>query len=246
MWRLGAAALRVCRLVLVEHATVLLVVAVYIAATYAFLGRRTHVFWFGRSELWPFAVSVGAVVALALLRVLWADRRAFHGHAAARRAWRRRSFSLRVWRWARRFYLRPERILGALLFLLLLVPFMSAFTSWKRAIPSFRPFAYDEPFTAAARAMNGGRLEWEWLQPLLGRPLVTLAIDRIYVGWYAVVSVFTICLRNFPSVVNDCTRRFSRSATYTVPSFATRRACTMLKFCGPGPAGNSFGVTTSQ
>ena len=192
MWRLGAAAVRVCRLVLVEHAAVLLVVAVYIAATYAFLGRRTHVFWFGRSELWPFAVSVGAVVALALLRVLWADRRAFHGHAAARRAWRRRSFSLRVWRWARRFYLRPERILGALLFLLLLVPFMLAFTSWKRAIPSFRRFAYDEPFTAAARAMNGGRLEWEWLQPLLGRPLVTLAIDRIYVGWYAVVSVFTI------------------------------------------------------
>jgi hypothetical protein len=183
---------RVSGLVLAEHALVLLIVAAYIGATYAVLGRRTHVFWFGRSELWPFAISVLAVAALAVLRVVWADRRAFHGRAAARRAWRRRPATIRMWRWARRFYFRPERVLGALLFLLMLVPFMSAFTSWKRAIPTFRPFTFDGPFTAAARAMNGGLLEWQWLQPALGHPLVTLAIDRIYVGWYAVVTIFTV------------------------------------------------------
>lgn len=176
-----------------EHATLLLVVGVYIAGTYALLGPRTNLFWFSTTELWPFAISLAAVIGLAVARVLWSDHRPFrHGRDAARRAWRHRPTWLRMWRWARRHYLRPERIAGALLFVLLLAPFMSAFTSWKRAIPQFRPFSWDGPLTRAALAMNGGRLEWQVLQPALGHPLVTLAIDRVYVGWYAVVTVFTL------------------------------------------------------
>ncbi len=183
---------RVCWVVCREHVVLLLVVAAYIGATYAYLGQRTRIFWFGVNELWPFLASLGAVAALPVLRVLWADHRPFHGRAAAWRAWRHRPAWKRMWRWARFHYVRPERILGALLFLMLLAPFMSAFTSWKRAIPTFHPYAYDEPLTRLARAMNGGRLEWEWLQPLLGHPLVTAAIDRVYIAWYGIVTVFTL------------------------------------------------------
>ena len=39
-----------------------------------------------------------------------------------------------------------------------------------------------------------------------------------------VVAVNASCFRNLPSCANICTRRYSRSATYTVPSCATRIA----------------------
>src|SRR5262245_40261026 len=56
---------------------------------------------------------------------------------------------------------------------------------------------------------------------------------------------FDSCFTNLPSFVNVCTRRFSRSATYTIPSLATRMACTMLKFCGPA-ASAKLGLGTSS
>ena len=59
-------------------------------------------------------------------------------------------------------------------------------------------------------------------------------------------SVWTSCFTNLPSLVNICTRRFSRSATYTMPSLATRIACTMLKSGGPSPSGKLFGPTIAQ
>jgi len=48
------------------------------------------------------------------------------------------------------------------------------------------------------------------------------------------VSGLISCLMNLPSLVNIWTRRFSRSATYTMPSLATRSECTTLSCCGPG------------
>ena len=42
------------------------------------------------------------------------------------------------------------------------------------------------------------------------------------------------CPTNAPSSVNACTRRFSRSAAYTMPSFDTRMACRTLNLAGPG------------
>src|SRR5262249_9720722 len=49
---------------------------------------------------------------------------------------------------------------------------------------------------------------------------------------------------NLPSLVNIWTRRFSRSARYTIPS--TRSACATLKCVGPSGSGKVFGETIAQ
>jgi hypothetical protein len=107
--------------------------------------------------------------------------------AARLHAWRHLT-----WRYARFHFFRPVRIGGALLLYVALGPFMSAFVTFKRAIPRLHPYGSDVALASLGRTLHGGRLPWEWLQPLLGHPLATVALDRIYIAWYGVVSIVTL------------------------------------------------------
>jgi len=76
-----------------------------------------------------------------------------------------------------------ERVAMALVPLLLVPLFSSAFTSVKNAIPLIQPFAYDQAFMELDRALHFGRHPWELLQPLLGQPLVTSVVSYLYNLW---------------------------------------------------------------
>ena len=62
--------------------------------------------------------------------------------------------------------------------------FLSAFTAFKVMIPALSPFNWDLTFALWDQALHGGLHPWEWLQPLLGRPAVTLAINYTYMLWF--------------------------------------------------------------
>jgi hypothetical protein len=86
-----------------------------------------------------------------------------------------------------RAILTPERFLTALPVFVALPVFASMFTSFKAMIPLIQPFAWDATFAAWDQALHFGRQPWEWLQPVLGHPYVTSAVNAAYNGWLLVM-----------------------------------------------------------
>jgi hypothetical protein len=75
--------------------------------------------------------------------------------------------------------------LGSVMLLAVVLPLsLAVFSAAKRAIPAVEPFAWDATFDQFDRALHGGRRPWELLQPIVGTPTITVALDRYYhLGW---------------------------------------------------------------
>jgi len=78
----------------------------------------------------------------------------------------------------------PQRIAHAVPMLAGMLVFGGTFTVMKASIPSLAPFAWDVPFEQLDRWLHGGIAPWELLQPILGAPLVTHAINWAYNFWF--------------------------------------------------------------
>jgi len=84
------------------------------------------------------------------------------------------------WALARRRLLSGPRLAGYALAVLSLVLTLQSFLIWKAAIPLIQPFAWDPFFHRLDVALHLGRAPYEWLQPVLGSPQATSAIDFGY------------------------------------------------------------------
>ena len=84
-------------------------------------------------------------------------------------------------------FLTPERLLGALVVLLVLPLFVSVFTGIKALIPVVHPFAWDEAFAVWDRLLHGGIDPWRLLHPVFGTPWATTAVNFFYHLWLFVV-----------------------------------------------------------
>jgi hypothetical protein len=89
-------------------------------------------------------------------------------------------------------WLSIQRLLGGLVMILVLQVFFSAFSSMKALIPIMNPFAWDATFAEWDRALHGGRDPWALIQPLLGYPAVTTAINFLYQCWLFVLYGFLV------------------------------------------------------
>ncbi len=81
---------------------------------------------------------------------------------------------------------RLSRIAYALVPILIVIVFQSAFTSFKSSITDVKPFAYDVLFMEIDRWLHFGTQPWQWLQPIFGYPIVTSVISFAYKFWYGV------------------------------------------------------------
>ena len=70
--------------------------------------------------------------------------------------------------------------------------FLSVFSNIKQSIPLVHPFTWDRFFMKLDRVLHGGHHPWILLQPFLGYPAVTKAMDYFYVSWF--LSLFTFML----------------------------------------------------
>ncbi len=86
-----------------------------------------------------------------------------------------------------RRFLGPERVASVLPVFLLFPFFGSAFSYFRVYIPSFRPFSWDPVLAEWDRWLHGGMHPWQWLQPILGHPYATTAINGIYHLWFVVM-----------------------------------------------------------
>ncbi len=161
-----------------DHRITLTILVVYLLAGYLMQATLLPGMMAG---LWYFpiyrAFLSGGLVSLpiVLVHTRWQvrapDGQRIHGLEGWRAAWRS----------ARRDLFTFPRLLR-LLFVLLFVPFLlCVFGRWKSAIHLVHPFAWDVRLSAFDRWLHLGTYPWQDLQPLLGRPSATHALDFLYV-----------------------------------------------------------------
>jgi hypothetical protein len=63
--------------------------------------------------------------------------------------------------------------------------FGGSLTLFKSLIPAINPYVWDPTFARWDEALHLGLAPWQWLQPLLGYPLVTKAVNWLYNFWFA-------------------------------------------------------------
>jgi len=83
----------------------------------------------------------------------------------------------------------PTRLVAGVQVLILVPIFTSIFTSMKILIPKIHPFAWDETFIRWDQWLHGGYHPWEILQPVLGYPLISSAINVFYNIWFILLYV---------------------------------------------------------
>ncbi|HVV65285.1 MAG TPA: phosphatase PAP2 family protein [Rhizomicrobium sp.] len=90
-------------------------------------------------------------------------------------------------RWLRDGLLEGERPGHIFHGLLLLTPLMVSFSAIKDDIPLIAPFSWDQTFAHWDMMLGLGRAPWTYLQPWLGYPPITAAINFCYDAWFFVM-----------------------------------------------------------
>jgi hypothetical protein len=86
----------------------------------------------------------------------------------------------------------PGRIAHALPMVAGMLLFGGTFTVIKTSIPHFAPFSWDATFEQWDRWLHGGVAPWQLLQPLLGWPRITHALDWLYDLWFYILSLIWV------------------------------------------------------
>ncbi len=93
-----------------------------------------------------------------------------------------------TWRRFRASYFNTERATAAILAGLCIAVSINAFGAWKLSIPRVHPFDWDARIAAFDKALHFGRYPYQWLQPILGHPGITVALDITYYTWLPLVA----------------------------------------------------------
>jgi hypothetical protein len=81
----------------------------------------------------------------------------------------------------------PQRVAHALPILVGMLLFGGTFTVVKASIPALAPFAWDSTLEQFDQWLHGGVAPWKLLQPLLGEPVVTHAVNWAYSSWFSLL-----------------------------------------------------------
>jgi len=89
-----------------------------------------------------------------------------------------------AWSETRTTWMTDAWLANVIVAVVVLASSITVFSATKRAIPVIHPFGWDQRLEGLGRGLHGGRHAWEWLQPIVGHPVVTVALDRFYhLGW---------------------------------------------------------------
>lgn len=127
--------------------------------------------------------------------------------------------------------LAPQRIANIVHAGILLSMFMTAFTALKTFLPSLNPYQWDTTFMAWDRAVHLGVDPYRILQPVLGFPIVTFALNCVYNSWYFVMASVWIWM-SFAKADSALRQRFLASVLITW-FFGTNVLGTIFASVGP-------------
>ena len=92
-----------------------------------------------------------------------------------------------IWHDLNSRFLTAHRLLQGSIVLVMIYPFVSAFTLFKSLIPNVQPFYLDEFLMNLDRFIHGGVDPWILLQPFLGTPVVTFGLNIFYNSWFFIL-----------------------------------------------------------
>ena len=87
----------------------------------------------------------------------------------------------------RQFLGSGTRMANGIPMVIIMIIFMYVFVGVKASIPKLNPFSWDLYFAELDRILHFGLHPWQWLQPVLGHPLITFFINVNYNCWFLVM-----------------------------------------------------------
>jgi hypothetical protein len=117
---------------------------------------------------------LSVLVPVLVFRARLAAERASQGHASVLDYWRQ------GWASTRRRMLSTSRVSGVAIVFLLMPPFAATFSAWKTALPTVRPFAWDEALSRLDYVLHLGHYPWILTHAVAGSESATRAIDFAY------------------------------------------------------------------
>lgn len=163
------------RLALLESQWFLVVVAAQLVTSAVFCGLVGRPMLVGLIDACDAVLSAAVLFGGMALLGEWFNRRLLEPpHVPAHLAYGC------AWAALRRDVLTREYVATVALTLIAAPLFLSAFSAAKQAIPALHPFAWDATLSTWGSHLDGGRPLWRRLQPALGRPDVTVALDWFY------------------------------------------------------------------
>lgn len=128
-------------------------------------------------------------------------------------------------------FLTRERLFLSLPVLAAWPVMMLSFSLMKSLVPALQPFSLDPFLHEADRILHFGHDPWALLQRLLGHPLITYAIDRLYALWFCVI-YFSLLLQITSTRDKQLRLRFLLSNVVAWPLLGGVMA-TLLSSAGP-------------
>jgi hypothetical protein len=92
-----------------------------------------------------------------------------------------------AFRWLRTDALRGDRVWGCVIAFAVLPVFGWTFGYIQVLLPFLHPFNWDPTFAAWDRWVHFGTHPWQWIQPLLGYPMVTHLLSIVYALWFFIL-----------------------------------------------------------
>lgn len=138
-------------------------------------------------------------------------------------------------------FMAPRRVANVVHAGILLSLFMTAFTALKTFLPSLNPFQWDTTFVAWDRAVHFGSDPYVILQPVLGFPPVTFALNFVYNLWFFVMASAWIW-QSFAKEDNALRQRFLAAVLITW-FLGTNVLGTLFASVGPAFYGRLLGGT---
>ncbi|OEJ64042.1 phosphatase PAP2 family protein [Magnetovibrio blakemorei] len=86
-----------------------------------------------------------------------------------------------------KFATAPERLVRLCIFIMIFMPFMTSFSSFKAAIPDLAVREWDFTFAEIDRTLHGQTDPWHVTWALFGSPSGTVFLDQVYSSWFLVV-----------------------------------------------------------
>lgn len=174
-----------------HHALFLWVAGTYVALAFGFIVAVGRQGISGYGSLLLHGMQMTAAVAViftgfSVVRRRFAVNRESGGTASARDAYRL------AWQRTVRDEFSADRAAGVLLVITVLPLVLATFSTVKQLMPDFAPLAWDDRLMRLDAALHLGRHPWEWLQPLLGHRYITVAIDRLYLMPWIMLTVVTV------------------------------------------------------
>lgn len=84
-------------------------------------------------------------------------------------------------------FLAPQQIYSSIIIFLIVPLFFAFIAMYKQLIPFVHPFCWDRTFVQWDYALHFQHNPWQLLQPILGHPLVTSFLGKVYGSWFFVL-----------------------------------------------------------